>query len=296
MLDDRPYMKYRDDFSTQVRQAINSVWMLIAVNVAVYLIGISPYGPLALWANTIQRDGAYTFNPLQMVTYMFLHADFTHIFFNMWGLFIFGRLVAPELGRKRFLILYFVSGLFGALLHLLANWNRIPLTPTVGASGALFGVMMAVAMTRPNVEMYIMFIPVPVKMKTLVVIYAVLEILGQWKLHDNIAHLAHLGGFIGAYLYLVWFCKRSVVWSLKDLFKGFSGGGKTFDRHAPQDPHPAAGNDGAQNGPEPHITRVSQQEVDRLLDKISREGVNSLTDYERAELQYFREQMQSKGR
>ncbi|MBE6367780.1 MAG: rhomboid family intramembrane serine protease [Lentisphaerae bacterium] len=290
MLDDRPYMRFRDDFARHVRDAINTVWILIAVNVLVYLTGINNVGRFALWA-----DSRY-FEPYQLITYMFLHGGFTHVFFNMYGLFIFGRLVAPVLGRQKFLWVYFISGVCGGLLHLLANWNAAhPPIPTVGASGALFGVMMAVAMTRPNVEMYIMFIPVPVKMKTLVIIYAVLEILSNGRL-DNIAHLAHLGGFIGAYIFLLIFCKREVVWSLKDLFKGFSGGGKTFDRHAPQDPPPAGGGNGAQSAPEPHITHVSQKEVDRLLDKISREGVNSLTDYERAELQHFREQMQSNGR
>lgn len=291
MLDERPYMRFRDDYGKHVRDAINAVWILIGLNVLVFLLGIKNVGQFALWA-----DPRF-FAPYQLITYMFLHGGFGHLFFNMYGLFIFGRLVAPVLGRQKFLWVYFISGICGGLLHLLANWNSVnPPIPTVGASGALFGVMMAVAMTKPNVEMYIMFIPMPVKMKTLVLVYAVLEIISSGRL-DNIAHLAHLGGFIGAYIFIMIFCKRDVVWSLKDVFKGFSGGGKVFDRHAPGTPPGGSdNNDGAQAAPEPHITHVSQKEVDRLLDKISREGVNSLTDYERAELQHFREQMQSGGR
>ncbi len=289
MLDDRPYMRFRDDYSRHIRSGINTVWMLIAINVIIYIMGINPLGRFALWPNMF-RDAAaynmYNFAPYQLVTYMFLHGGFSHILFNMWGLYVFGMLIAPILGRKRFLTLYFISGIGGGLLHMLANWNTP--APVVGASGALFGVMMAVAMIRPNVEMYIMFIPVPVKMKTLVVIYALLEIASNWR-PDNVAHLAHLGGFVGAYLYLIWFCKRDVVWSLKDLFRNLSAG-----TPRPTPPPSGSENTGAQAaGPEPHITHVSQKEVDRLLDKISRDGINSLTDYERAELQFFREQMQS---
>ena len=283
-------MQYRDDFGRSAREAMQCVWALIFINVAIYLLNIGENGSLYLWANE------YKFHWYQLVTYMFFHDGFGHIFFNMYGLYLFGSMVAPILGRTRFLILYFLSGIGGALLHLAANWGEK--YPTVGASGALFGIMLAVAMFRPNTEMFMLFIPIPIKMKTMVVVYALLEILSSGKL-DNIAHLAHLGGFIGAYLYLIIFCKKDVVWSLKDLFKGLgSAGRKTFDRHGPSGGGAAAApsGDGATGSPKPHITHVSQMEVDRLLDKISQEGINSLTDYERAELQFFREQMQSRGR
>ena len=279
MLGERAYMQFRDDYGKSAREAMQCVWVLIGINVAVFLLGIGENGALYLWANE------YKFRWYQLLTYMFFHDGFGHIFFNMYGLYLFGSLVAPILGRTRFLTLYFISGVGGALLHLAANWGVK--FPTVGASGALFGVMLAVAMFRPNVEMYLLFIPVPIKMKTLVVVYALLEILSSGKL-DNIAHLAHLGGFVGAYLYLVIFCRRDIVWNITDIFKG-SGSGRSFDRHAPDGGN--SGNDGATGAPEPHITQVSQKEVDRLLDKISRDGINSLTDYERAELQFFREQM-----
>ena len=283
-------MKYRDDYARDAREAMSAVWVLIIINIVVYILGLGKNGRLYLWSDEQH------FAPYQLVTYMFFHGGFTHILFNMYGLYIFGSLVAPILGRKRFLILYFLSGICGGLLHLCANWNNYPPVPTVGASGALFGVMMAVAMMRPNVEMYLMFIPVPIKMKTMVVVYALLEIFSQWKLNTDIAHLAHLGGFVGAYFYLMLFCRRDVIWSLKDLFRGF----RTFKAAGSGT---AAGNDSGSSqteqpsgGPTPHITRVSQQEVDRLLDKISREGINSLSDYERAELQFFREQMKNSGR
>ena len=287
MLGERSYMQFRDDYGKSAREAMQCVWVLIGINAATYLLNIGENGALYLWANE------YKFHWYQLVTYMFFHDGFGHIFFNMYGIYLFGGMVAPILGRTRFLILYFLSGIGGALLHLAANWGDR--YPTVGASGALFGIMLAAAMLRPNTEIFLLFIPVPIKLKTMVIVYAVLEILSSGKL-DNIAHLAHLGGFVGAYLYLIIFCKRDVIWSLKDLFKGIGGSaaGKTFDRNGPSGGSGSGA--GATGSPQPHITHVTQQEVDRLLDKISQEGINSLTDYERAELQYFREQMQSRGR
>jgi membrane associated rhomboid family serine protease len=272
----------------KIRQARNTVWALIGINVlAFFMVNQPMMKDLALWTPI------KFFKPLQLVTYMFLHSGFSHIFFNMWGLYVFGMLLAPVLGRQKFLILYFVSGIFGGLLQLAAMW-KAPQTATVGASGALFGVMMGVAMTKPDMEMYLLFFPVPIKMRTLIVIYALLEVLSSWQEYSNIAHMAHFGGFVGAYLYMEFFCRKEVVWSLSRLFEksSFKRQRTHFDREAPR--NEAAS--GATGGPEPHITKVSQKEVDRLLDKISEHGINSLTEYERAELQHFRDQMKNSGR
>lgn len=294
MIFDRSYMHYRDDYAKMARDAMNAVWMLIAANIFCFLLsnfGNDVPGSLLLFPNARQ------FHPWQPFTYMFFHANFTHILFNMYGLYLFGSLVAPILGRRRFLLLYFISGLCGAFLWLFANWGNP--YPALGASGALFGVMVAVAMLRPNQEFFIFFVPVPVKSKTLVVVYALIEIMSEWRgFGAGIAHLAHLGGFVGGYLYLILFCKRDVIWSFSDLFRRR---GPHFYRASdapPPQPGPAATNTDANGGGagEKPITKVSQQEVDRLLDKISREGINSLTDYERAELQFFREQMRGSGR
>ena len=286
---ENPFMQFDAAAMRKLKQALNTVWALIALNVLVFIMCNEKMEmQLALIS-----DVRY-FRPWQLITYMFVHGNFSHLFFNMWGLYIFGRILAPILGREKFLILYFASGIVGGLLQLAATWNSLPLSVTVGASGALFGVMMGVAMTRPNTGMFILFFPVPVKIRTLIVIYALLEIFSQWGLKTNIAHLAHLGGFLGAYLYMVIFCRKDVVWSLKNLFQGNGSRARSqehFDREAPK--KSAAGSSGS---PEPHITNVPQAEVDRLLDKISEHGINSLTDYERAELQFFREKMKNSGR
>ena len=278
----------------KIRQARNTVWALIGINVlAFFMVNQPMMKDLALWTPI------KFFKPLQLVTYMFLHDGFGHIFFNMWGLYVFGMLLAPVLGRQKFLILYFVSGIVGGLLQLAAMWKAPHMTATVGASGALFGVMMGVAMTKPDIEMYLLFFPVPIKMRTLIIIYALLEVLSKWQLNTNIAHMAHLGGFIGAYIYMIIFNRKDVVWSLKNIFSSSGSGAKKqrehFDRHAPA-PEKTTTIDDAPGGPEPHITKVSQKEVDRLLDKISEHGINSLTEYERAELQFFRDQMKNQGR
>ena len=144
-----------------------------------------------------------------------------------------------------------------------------------------------------------MFIPVAIKLKTMVVVYAIVEILSNGR-PDNIAHLAHLGGFVGAYIFVTIFCKREIAWKPGDIFRKKGSFGSGYGNLPPknQPPEPDGSGSGAagENSPHPHITKVSQKEVDRLLDKISNEGVNSLTDYERAELQFFREQMQNRGR
>ena len=284
-------MNFNNNPIRKIRQAVNTVWALIAVNILVFFM---TRGNGVAMAHFSLIANAEYFRGYQLITYMFLHADFMHLLFNMYGLYLFGTLVAPVLGRNRFLTLYFTSGIGGGLLQLAANWTSGG-GAIVGASGALFGVMMAVAMTRPNLEMIMLFFPVPIKMRTLVVIYAVLEILSNMaKFQNNIAHLAHLGGFLLAYVYMIIFCRREVVWSLKNLFSGKSSGGNKggFKQPSPSFYNPKSSAQSSPENPEVKITGVSQKEVDRLLDKISNEGVNSLSEYERAELQFFREQMQ----
>ena len=302
MFSERFYNRYRDDYGRQAADAMNTLWILIGINVVCFFLSgfgnafhVNPYtgecvspalARLLLWSN---RSG---FGPWQVVSYMFFHGNFTHILFNMYGLYLFGSLIAPILGRTRFLLLYFISGVSGALLWLAANWGSP--YPALGASGALFGVMVGVAMLRPNQEFFLFFVPVPIKAKTMVVLYALLEILSQWGgIESGVAHLAHLGGFLGGYLYLQFFCKREVIWTFGDLFRRrgprlYRQGGNPGNAAPPPPPAPEA-----PHGP---ITKVSQREVDRLLDKISREGINSLSEYERAELQFFREQMRGSGR
>jgi len=183
------------------------------------------------------------FQPWQIVTHMFMHGGFTHILFNMYALWIFGKTLEGVWGSQRFLIYYLATGLGAAFFLQLVNYiqfapdiallksaysvdqinhtllneilqpgNRFYQTgldlvrPTVGASGAVYGVLLAFGMLFPNTPLYIMFIPIPIKAKWLVIGFGALELfLGLTQSGGNIAHFAHLGGMIfGFFLIRYW--------------------------------------------------------------------------------------------
>lgn len=147
------------------------------------------------------------FRPFQLVTHMFMHANFMHIFFNMFGVVIFGKIIESVWGSKRIFILYFVSGLGAAGLQLLVYYFMNIPASMVGASGALFGLLAAFALLFPNVEMMLIFLPIPVKAKYMVPAFAIISLFfGVANFRgDNIAHFAHLGGAIfGFFIALYW--------------------------------------------------------------------------------------------
>lgn len=185
---------------------------ILIINVIVFLadlifksLGYTFTGWLALFT----FDTGY-FRPYQLVTHMFMHGGFAHIFFNMFGLVMFGKIIESVWGGKKFFILYFISGLGAAGLQLLAfNMSGIA-TMMVGASGAIFGILAAFAMLFPNVELMLIFLPVPIKAKYMVPGFAVLSLVfGVAGIRgDNIAHFAHLGGAIFGFL-IAWYWKKN---------------------------------------------------------------------------------------
>ena len=183
------------------------------------------------------------FGPWQIVTHMFMHGGIAHIFFNMYALWIFGKTLESVWGSKRFLIYYLITGLGAAFFHQLVNYiqfapdiaalkaaysvdrinhvllneilqpgnqfyeiGRNLIRPTVGASGAVYGVLLAFGMLFPNTPLFLMFIPIPIKAKWMVIGFGVLELyLGVTQSGGNIAHFAHLGGMIfGFFLIRYW--------------------------------------------------------------------------------------------
>lgn len=165
--------------------------------------------------------GSPFFRPYQLVTHMFMHGGFWHLFFNMYTLIIFGVLLERMWGSKKFLLFYFVCGLGAALCHELvlglqvhgfaeagnaAAAARLFNTPCVGASGAIYGVLLGYAMLYPNSILQLLFPPVTLSAKWLVIIFAVIEIVtGLFLTRDGIAHFAHLGGMLfGLILILIW--------------------------------------------------------------------------------------------
>lgn len=161
------------------------------------------------------------FHVYQYITSMFMHANFSHILFNMFGLWIFGVMLENAFGTKRFLIFYLISGIGASLIYQvwgsIAQYNHFvgevpgifealktypPGGYLIGASGAVYGVLMGAALLFPNTEMYMMFIPIPVKLKWLAIFYGGMELYSSFHIAsgDNIAHFAHVGGMIFGFI------------------------------------------------------------------------------------------------
>lgn len=169
-----------------------------------------------------------SFNLLQLVTYMFMHANFQHLFFNMFAVFMFGAVLEQVWGPKRFLVYYLICGVGAGLvqegvqyIQYINSWVHystvdtgygiIPMAEfldtmtTVGASGAVYGILLAFGMLFPNNQLFVFPIPVPIKAKYFVVGYAVIELLLGFGASDQVAHFAHLGGMLfGLILILYW--------------------------------------------------------------------------------------------
>lgn len=147
------------------------------------------------------------FEPYQVFTTMFLHGGFTHILFNMFALFMFGRVLENVWGAKRFLIYYLACGVGASAAHLIMQELMHSYVPAIGASGAIMGVMVAFAFLFPNTELMIIPIPIPLKAKWVVLGYVLLDLFGGFGnvMGDNIAHFAHLGGALtGFIILLIW--------------------------------------------------------------------------------------------
>ena len=175
---------------------------------------------------------ASDFNAVQLVTYMFMHdpGSFGHVFFNMFSVFMFGRTLEMVWGSKRFLIYYLTTGIGAGLVQevtwffslrdaidatiVQAGWETtrtlLNNVITIGASGAVFGILLAFGMLFPNAELFIMFIPIPVKAKYFVIFYGIVELfLGVGNFSgDNIAHFAHLGGMLFGFFLLRYWKKK----------------------------------------------------------------------------------------
>ncbi len=174
----------------------------------------------------------------QPLTHMFMHGGFWHLFFNMYTLYIFGSVLERVWGTKKFLIFYFVTGLGAAAIHTGVEWiemqtwlgqaaegsssamasiHALKMTPTVGASGAIYGVLMGYAMLYPDSVLTLIFPPISMKAKWFVLIFAAIELLtGVTGTGGGIAHFAHLGGLIFGFLLIMYWKKRRTLYSRMD--------------------------------------------------------------------------------
>ena len=182
---------------------------------------------------------ATDFKAFQLISYMFMHdtSNFTHVFFNMFAVYMFGRVLEGVWGSKRFLIFYFVTGIGAGIVQelvwfydlsdvIFASQDLVNLNGTqiitksqyfnyfvtIGASGAVFGILLAFAMIFPNVPLYLMFIPIPIKAKYFVLFYGLAELfMGVASMGgDTVAHFAHLGGMLFGYFLIRYWKKRDM--------------------------------------------------------------------------------------
>ena len=175
---------------------------LLLINVAAFCIGLF-IGPLFTRVFGLWPLAGGLFLPWQVVTYAFLHASLGHLFFNMLGLWMFGSELEQVWGRQRFIRFYAASVLTAAAAQLLVTWLLGSMYPTVGASGGLFGLLLAYGMTYPNRTIVPLIPPIPMKAKVFVAIYGGLELLmGVTGTASGVAHFAHLGGMLGGFLML----------------------------------------------------------------------------------------------
>jgi membrane associated rhomboid family serine protease len=239
---------------------------LIAANVVVYIISMAVPGFteqfMLIPADILAR-------PWTIVTYMFLHGGLWHLFFNMLGLYFFGPRLELEIGAKHFLWLYFLSGMMGALLSFVFT----PYTAIIGASGAIFGVLIGYAHFWPRDQIYIWGV-LPIEARWFVIILTGLSLFGGFGgMGGNIAHFAHLGGFAGGWLYIRWLDRKRREQMIP---------------HEIRVPTPSSWDLRRWSSIQrDKLHEVNREEYDRIMKKLSTEGGESLTVREREFLDRF---------
>jgi len=293
MLSDRDYMQPGQGRLHRPTAPVSLVKPLLWANAILFVL--TGFGRNALVEFMVLTPAAFRSGQVwRLFTYMFAHAGLFHILFNMWGLYIFGIPLERRLGPRRFAHLYVLSGLVGGAVWLAANWTGPQ--GVIGASGAVFGVMMAAAMVFPNERILLLFPPIPMRLKTFVFVFAMIEVLlALDKGGGRIAHIAHLGGLLGAFFYMnqlrraaqrgrpaprarsadprgAW--RRLRAWWRRQQFQ------KTPRTKTSREPEPDA-----------HLNT----ETDRVLDKIGRSGLGSLTATERRVIDRARERLRDRN-
>ena len=233
--------------------------------------------------------GASDFRPYQFVTYMFMHGNFAHIFFNMFALWMFGNSIENAWGPKRFLIFYMVCGIGAGLTQelvqyiqlrdLVENYQYVKLNgqsipvdaylnmlTTVGASGAVYGILLAFGMMWPDSRIYIYF-AIPIKAKWFVIIYGLLELFSGFSSVDNVAHFAHVGGMLWGFLLILYWRHKDNGWTPK--FKINRNRNNSY-------------NDRPKSDWDYNKDRADdERRTNQILEKISKGGYGSLTEEEK---------------
>ena len=255
---------------------------ILIVNIIIWgvcnLLKFPLYDILGL--HDLRHGGFYLF---QLLTYQFTHIAFFHLFFNMFALFMFGRVLENYWGPSRFFTYYMVTGIGAGLIQLGICYFQDIYSVTIGASGAVFGILLAFGMIFPNVPLMIIPFPFPIKAKYLVIGYGLIELwMGFSNSGDNIAHFAHLGGMLfGVVMILYWRKKNGNfrsgnpwrnIWTRKIT--------NIFKRKPKITVHRRPENDWDYNARKADESK----EVDRILEKIKYYGYDSLSEDEKKKL------------
>ncbi len=219
------------------------------------------------------------FQVWQLVTYMFMHGSFMHLLFNMFALWMFGLELENEWGSKKFLTYYTICGLGGGLANLFIAPLFAPAAATVGASGAIYGVLLAFGMMYPDRPIFVYFL-LPIRARYFVMMYMVLEVYaGVSSTSDGVAHFAHLGGAAVGFVYILWDQKRFPFQELISRQK---------ERYVPTEKvnEYSTANQGRIYDAKYYELRdrdekISQARIDEILDKISQSGYQSLSESEK---------------
>jgi membrane associated rhomboid family serine protease len=206
----------------------------------------------------------------RLLSYGFCHGGMDHLMFNMFALWIFGRLIEPIYGSREFLAFYLSGVVISGLCHVLLQWAENTPAGVIGASGGVMSVVFLTAMCYPRMTVLLFFV-VPVQMRWLAVLYAVVDVWGLANAGSDVAHAAHLGGAAFGVVY------RLRGWKITDWF---AGGADVVGRLRKGNPRVRIYNPGQQQSVHDDL----EQEVDRILSKISQQGEHSLTDSERKTL------------
>ncbi len=289
MLEDRDYM--RQPVYHRPRVSFTVALLIVCAIVFIVECVTCGYPPLFSPDNyfALSVEGLKHGYVWQLLTYQFMHAGLLHIFFNSWAIYVFGREIEETLGPQKFLTLFLASGVMGGIFQALAGW----LWPhyfggaVVGASAGAFGLVAAFAILYPEHELALVFPPVILRAKTLLILSAILVLFGIAFPISNIANAAHLGGMLTGIVFVRQFIQgRWPLWKFssrrttpRELVAARIAKGR-FRHSTPDKPDKDLSTD-----------EFLQSEVDPILDKISARGIQSLTARERGILEKARAKM-----
>lgn len=273
----------------QVILIVNAVIFVLAFFVGGILglhLNLPGYGYANLREYVSYFGAFFPFAPEQawrFVTYMFVHVDFWHFLFNMMMLWMFGSEVADMMGTKHFAGMFFFCGIFAAVFSLVMHWVGFTHSPIIGASGALMGIFVAYYKFFPN-RMLLMFLFFPMRIKYAMWFMVAIDVF-MAPSGDGVAHLAHLGGVVGGFLYMHFYeggfggllskAERAVKNARGPKFKVNDGGRMSSSSQK------------SDEAKEPEVLEGEvfyvdeEKRMDEILKKVSRDGINSLTDSER---------------